>query len=74
MMLQNKASDMAMSMSLFLNFHKQGCPMIHNHCNYTFLVFVKVLKDLVNNREITLCILQFKFPLIYLCKMPDRAI
>ena len=30
--------------------------MIHDYCYYTILVFVKVLKVLVNNREITLCI------------------
>ena len=45
---------MAMSVSLFINFHKLRCHVIHNCHNYTISVFVKVLKVLVNNREITL--------------------
>ena len=48
----NKASNMAMSVPLFINFHKIRCPVIHNHCNYT----ISVLVVLVNNGEITLCI------------------
>ena len=51
-----KASNMAMSLFRFINIHKLRCHMIHNYCYYTILVFVKVLKVLVNNREITLCI------------------
>ena len=43
-------------MSRFINIHKLRCRMIHNYCYYTIKVFVKVLKVLVNNREITLCI------------------
>ena len=52
----NKASNMAMSVSRFINIHKLRCPMINNDCYYTISVFIKVLKVLVNNREITLCI------------------
>ena len=52
----NKASNMAMSVSLFINFHKLRCPAGHSHHNYTILMFVNVLKVLVNNREIRLCI------------------
>ena len=51
-----KASSMAMSVSRLINIHKLSCHMIHHYCYYTILVFVKVLKVLVNNREITLCI------------------
>ena len=51
-----KAPNMAMSVSRFINIHKLRCYMIHNHCYYTISVFEKVLKVLVNNREITLCI------------------
>ena len=51
-----KASNMAMSVSRFINIHKLRCHMIPNYCYYTILVFVMVLKVLVNNREITLCI------------------
>ena len=54
--LQKKASNMAMSESRFINIHKLRCHMIHNHCYYTISVFAKVLKVLVNNTEITLCI------------------
>ena len=52
----NKASNMAVSVSLFINIHRLRCPIIHNCCYYTISVFVKVLKYLVNNREIRLCI------------------
>ena len=51
-----KASNMTMSVSRLINIHKLRCHMIPNYCYYTILVFVKVLKVLVNNREITLCI------------------
>ena len=51
-----KASNMAMSVSRFINIHKFRDYMIHNYCYYTISVFVKVVKVLVNNREITLCI------------------
>ena len=51
-----KASNMAMSVSQFINIRKLRCHMIHNYCYCTISVFVKVLKVLVNNREITLCI------------------
>ena len=52
-----KASNVAMSVSRFNNIHKLRCHMIHNYCYYTILVFVKVLKVLVNNREIR-CVFQ----------------
>ena len=42
--LTNKASNMATSVSRFINFHKLRCPMIHNYCYYTISVSVKVLK------------------------------
>ena len=45
----NKASNMAMFVSLFFNFHKLRCHVIHNCRNYTISMFVKVLKVLVNN-------------------------
>ena len=51
-----KASNMALSVSRFINIHKLRCHMIHIFGYYTISVFVKVLKVLVNNREITLCI------------------
>ena len=51
-----KASNMAMSVSRFINIHKRRCHMIHNYSYYTISVFIKVLKVLVNNREIRLCI------------------
>ena len=54
--MMNKTTNLAMSVSLFNNYHKLRCPMIHNHCNDTISVFVKVLKNLVNNRKIALCI------------------
>ena len=52
----NKALNMAMSLPLFINFHKLRCPVIHNHRNYTISALVKVFKVLINNREIMLCI------------------
>ena len=51
-----KASNMAMSVSRSINIHKLRCHMIHTYCYYTILMLVKVLKVLVHNREITLCI------------------
>ena len=42
--LTNKASNMAMSVSRFINIHKLRCPMIHNYCYYIILVSIKVLK------------------------------
>ena len=42
--LTNKVSNMTMSASLFNNFHKTRCPAVHNHCNYSVLVFVKGVK------------------------------
>ena len=45
-----KASNMAISVSGFININKLSCHMIHNYCYYTILVFVKVLKGLVNNK------------------------
>ena len=42
--LTNKASNMAISVSRFINIHKQKCPRIHNYCYYIILVFIKVLK------------------------------
>ena len=51
-----KASYIAMSVSRFINIHKLRYHMIYNYCYYTISVFVKALKVLVNNREITLCI------------------
>ena len=50
----NNASNMAMSVSRCINIHKLRCHMIHIYRYYTISVFVKVLKVLVNNREITL--------------------
>ena len=51
-----KASNMALSVSRFINIHKLRCHMIHNYRYFTISVFVKVLKVLVNNTEISLCI------------------
>ena len=45
-----------MSVSQSINIRKLRCHTFHNYCYYTYLVFVKVLNVLVNNREITLCI------------------
>ena len=56
-----KASNMAMSVSRSINIQKLRCHMIHNYCYYSILVFVKVLKVLVNNREITLCIPKLRY-------------
>ena len=52
----NKASNITMSVPIFIYFHKLRCSGIHNYHNYTILVLVKVLKVVVNNRDITLCI------------------
>ena len=52
----NKASNIALYVSLFINFHKLRCPVVYNYRIYSISMFVKVLKDLVNNQEITLCI------------------
>ena len=52
--VMNKASNIAMFVSRFINIHKPRCPMIHNYHYYTISVCVKVLKVLVNNREIML--------------------
>ena len=54
--VMNKVSNMAISVSRFINIHKLRCHMIHNYCYYTILVFVKALKVMVNSREIMLCI------------------
>ena len=45
--LTNKASNMAMSVSRFINIHKLRCPMIHNYCYklYNFGVY-KGVKNL----------------------------
>ena len=51
-----KASNMALSVSQFINIHKLRCHIINDYCYFTISVFVKVLKVLVNNREIMLCI------------------
>ena len=51
-----KASNMAMFVSRIINIHKLRCHIIHNYCYNTNSVFVKVLKVLVNIREIKLCI------------------
>ena len=53
-----EASNMAMSVFRFINIHKIRCHMIHNYCYYTILVFLNLLKVLVNNREIMLRILK----------------
>ena len=37
--LTNKASNMAMSVSRFINIHKRRCPMIHNYHLYYFGVY-----------------------------------
>ena len=50
----NKASNIAVSVSLFINFHKLRCPVVIIIEIYSISVFVKVLKILVNTREITL--------------------
>ena len=50
------ASNMAMSVSRFINILKLRCHMIHIYFYYTISVFVKVLKVLVNKRDIMLCI------------------
>ena len=39
----NKASNMAMSVSLFINFHTIRCHVIHDHHNCTISVFIKAL-------------------------------
>ena len=38
--LTNKASNMAMSVPLFINVYIPRCPVIHNHRNYTISVLV----------------------------------
>ena len=43
--LTNKALNMAISVSRFINIHKLRCPMIHNYWNFIILVFIKVLKN-----------------------------
>ena len=58
--VRNKASNIAMSVSRFINIHKLRYPILHNYLYYTISVFVKVLKVLVNNREITLCITKLR--------------
>ena len=40
--LTNKASNMAVSVSRFINIHKLRCPMIHNYCVYIISMFIKV--------------------------------
>ena len=40
--LTNKASNMAMSVSRFINIHKLRCPIIHNYCYYIISMFIKV--------------------------------
>ena len=40
----NKASNMAMSVSLIINFLKLRCLVVHNKHDYSISVFVKVLK------------------------------
>ena len=42
--LTNKASNMAMSLSRFINIHNLRCPMIHNYRYCIISVFIKVLK------------------------------
>ena len=40
--LMNKASNMAMSVSRFINIHKLRCPMIHNYCYDIISMFIKM--------------------------------
>ena len=40
---KKKASNMAMSVSRFINIHKLRCHIIHNYRYYTISLFVKVL-------------------------------
>ena len=40
--LTNKASNMAMSVSRFINIHKLRCPMIYNYRYYIILVLIKI--------------------------------
>ena len=42
--LTNKASNMAVSVSRYINIHKLRCPMIHNYRYYIVSEFIKVLK------------------------------
>ena len=52
-----KSFKHALIVSRFINIHKLRCHMIHKYCIFcTIMVFIKVLKVLVNNREVTLCI------------------
>ena len=58
----NKPSNIAMSVSLFINFHKDALSFVVFGM-YSISVSVKVLKVLVDNREITLCISNYKMPI-----------
>ena len=44
----NKASNVAMSVSRFINIQKLRSPIIHNYLYYTISVFVKALKIMIN--------------------------
>ena len=57
----NKATNIALSVSLFINFHKLGCPVVYNYLNLFNFGVCKGVKDLVNNQEITLCILKQRY-------------
>ena len=49
--VMNKASNIALSVSLFINFHKLRCPIVYNYRNLFNFDVLKVLKDMVNNQE-----------------------
>ena len=57
----NKASNIALSVSLFINFHKLKCPIVYNYRNlFNFGVCkLKVLKALANNQKLH-CVLRIR--------------
>ena len=55
----DKASNMAMCVSRFVNIHKLRCHMIHNYCYYTISVFCKCVYSFSKqkiNYAVTVCI------------------
>ena len=80
----NKASYIAMSVSLFINFHKLKCPIVYNYPNlFSFGVCKGVYSFGKKSKYYTVYSKpkikahrvdkQYGFPLIYLYKTHDKA-
>ena len=82
--VMKKTLNISVSVSLFINFHKLRCPVVYNYQNLFNLGVCKGVKSFCKqSRNYTVysktvvkanCVdKQYRFPLIYMCKTPDKA-